>query len=163
MQLPRRRRCPSPRCGDVRFAAEPCKLSNDSPPRNSSSGLHLIAAGAPLESTFPDSNLAPASARTLVLCLAFVRMQYGGAIQTLPCAAPRSFSLRPATETQALCPQPQTRKRSRPAHPDTNPIVSRGDFLQVAVSEAPLHSISTPCSSFAGASDTALRLRGRDG
>jgi hypothetical protein len=98
LQLPRWRRCPFPRCGDVRFAAEPCKLSNASPPHNSSSDLHLIAAGAPLESTFPASNLARASARTLVLCLAFVRMQYGGAIQTLSCASPRPFSLRPAPE-----------------------------------------------------------------
>ena len=95
-------RCPFTRCGNVRFAAEPCKLSSASPPRNSSSDLRLISAGAPHESTSPASNLARASARTLVLCLALVRMQYGGAIQTLRCAAPRSFSLRPATETQAL-------------------------------------------------------------
>ena len=57
--------------------------------------------GAPHESTSPASNLAPAPARTLVLCLAFVGTQYGGAIQTLRCAAPPSFSLRSATETQA--------------------------------------------------------------
>ena len=102
LQLPRRRRCPFPRCGDVRFAAEPCKLSNASPPRNSSSDLRLISAGAPLESTSPASNLARPSARTLVLCLAVVRMQYGGAIQTLRCAAPRPFSLPPATKAQEL-------------------------------------------------------------
>jgi hypothetical protein len=153
------RSSPFARCGNVRFAAEPCTLSNASPPRNSCSDLHLNSAGAQHESTSPASNLARASARTLVLCLAFVRMQYGGAIQTLRCAAPRPFSLRPATETQALSPQRQTRKRSRPAHPDTNPIVPRGGFLQVAVSEAPLHSVSTPSSSLVGASDTALRLQ----
>ena len=118
-----RRRCPFTRCGNVRFAAEPCKLSSASPPPNFSSDLRLISSGAPLESTSPASNLAPASARTLVLCLAFLRMQYGGAIQTLRCTAPRPFSLRPVTENQALSPQRQTRKRSRPAHPDTNPIV----------------------------------------
>src|ERR1700687_589718 len=101
-RAPPHRRCPSPRGGDVRFAAEPCRLSNASPPRNFSSDLRLISAGAPHESTSPASNLARASARPLVLCLAFLRMQYGGAIQTLRCAAPRSFSLRPATETQAL-------------------------------------------------------------
>jgi hypothetical protein len=39
-------------------------------------------------------------------------------------------------------------------------IVPRGGFLQVAVSEAPLHSVSTPRSSLGGASDTALRLLG---
>ena len=136
-------------------------MSSASPPRNFSSDLRLISAGAPHESTSPASNLARASARTLVLCLALVRMQYGGAIQTLRCAAPRSFSLRPATQTQAPSPRRQTRKRSRPAHPDTNPIVPRGGFLQVAVSEAPLHSVSTPCSSLGGASDTALRLLAR--
>jgi hypothetical protein len=67
---PRRPRCPFPRCGDVRFAAEPCRLSSASPPRNSSSDPRLISAGAPHESTSPASNLARASARTLVLCLA---------------------------------------------------------------------------------------------
>ena len=61
-----------------------------------------LSAGAPHESISPASNLARASARTLVLCLAFVRMQYGGAIQTLRCAAPHQFSLPPATETEAL-------------------------------------------------------------
>ena len=135
-------------------------MSSASPPRDFSSDLRLISAGAPHESTSPPSNLARASARTLVLCLAFLRMQYGGAIQTLRCTAPRPFSLRHVTETQALSPQRQTRKRSRPAHPHTNPIVPRGGFLQVAVSEAPLHSVSTPGSSLRGASDTALRLRG---
>jgi hypothetical protein len=54
--------------------AEPCRLSSASPPRNSSSDPRLISAGAPHESTSPASNLAPASARTLVLCLAFLRM-----------------------------------------------------------------------------------------
>jgi hypothetical protein len=82
-----------------------------------------------------------ASARTLVLCLVFLRMHYCCAIQTLRCAAPRPFSLRPPTETEAHRQQPQL-KRSRPAHPNTNPIVPRGGFLQVAVSEAPLHSAS---------------------
>ena len=131
-------RCPFTRCGNVRFAAEPCVLSSASPPPNSSSDLRLISSGAPHEPTFPASNLARASARTPVLCLALVRMQYGGAIQTLRCAAPRSFSLRTPTETQVHRQQRQPRKQSRPAHPDTNPIVPRGGFLQVAVSEAPL-------------------------
>ena len=117
-------------------------MSSASPPRNSSSDPRLLSAGAPHESASPASNLARASARTLVLCLPLVRMQYGGAIQTLRCAAPRSFSLRPATEPQALSPQRQTHKRSRPAHPVTNPIVPRGGFLQVAVSEAPIYSAS---------------------
>jgi transposase-like zinc-binding protein len=85
---------------------------------------------------------------------------FGGALQTLRCTSPRPFSLRSATETQALSLQWHTRKGSRQAHPDTNPIVPRGGFLQVAVSEAPLHSVSTPSSSLGGASDTALRLMG---
>jgi hypothetical protein len=67
---------------------------------------------------------------------------YWRGLKRKPTAAPRPFSPRPATETQALRPQRQTRKRSRPAHPDTNPIVPKGGFLQVAVSEAPLHSAS---------------------
>ena len=46
------------------------------------------------------------------------------------------------TETEAPRQQRQPCKRSEPAHPDTNPIVPRGGFLQVAVSEAPLHSAS---------------------
>src|SRR6267154_730563 len=98
-QTPPHPRCPFTRCGNVRFAAEPCELSSASPPPNSSSDLRLISSGAPHEPTSPASNLARASARTPVLCLALVRMQYGGAIQTLRCTAPRSFSLRPATET----------------------------------------------------------------
>ena len=73
----------------------------------------------------------------MVLCRAFLRMQCVCALQTLPCTAPRAFSLRTATETQALSQQRQTSKRSRPAHPDTNPIVPGSGFLQVAVSEAP--------------------------
>ena len=101
-RAPPRRPCPFTCYGNVRFAADPCKLSSASPPRNFSSDLRLISADAPHESTSPASNLAPASARTLVLCLAFVRMQYGGAIQTLRCAAPRPFSLRPAADSQAL-------------------------------------------------------------
>ena len=101
-QTPHHPRCPFVRCGNVRFAAESCKWSNASPPRNCSSDPRLISAGAPHESTTPTSNLARASARTLVLCLALVRMQYGAAIQTLRCAAPHPFSLRTASETQAL-------------------------------------------------------------
>jgi len=101
-RAPPRRCCPCTRCGNVRFTAKPCKLSSASPPCNFSSDLRLISADAPHESTSPASNLARASAHTLVLCLPFVRMQYGGAIQTLRCAAPRPFSLRPATKTQAL-------------------------------------------------------------
>src|SRR6202167_872507 len=155
---PRRPRSPLTHHGTVRSAAEPCRLSSASPPRNYSSDLRLIPAGARHESTSPPSNRARTSARTLVLCLAFLRMQYGCALQPLPCTAPRPFSLRPATETQELSLQPQTSKRSRPAHPDTNPIVPRGGFLQVAVSEAPLNTVSTPNSSLVGASDTALRL-----
>jgi hypothetical protein len=64
--------------------------------------LRLVTAGAQHESTSPVSNLSRASVRTLVLCLAFVKMQYGGAIQTLRCADPRAFSLRPTTQTQPL-------------------------------------------------------------
>jgi len=101
-QTPHHPRFPFVRCGNVRFAAETCKWSNASPPRNYSSDPRLISAGAPHESTTPTSNLARASARTLVLCLALVRMQYGAAIQTLRCAAPHEFSLPPATESQAL-------------------------------------------------------------
>ena len=88
-------RSPFTRHGNVRFAAEPCRLSSASPPRNFSSDLRLLSAGAPHESTSPASNLARASARTLVLCLPFLRMQYGGALRTLRRAAPRPFSLPP--------------------------------------------------------------------
>ena len=80
---PRRPRFPLTHYGTVRSAAEPCGLSSASPPRNSSSDLRLLSAGAPHESTSPASNLARASARTLVLCLPFLRMQYGCALQTL--------------------------------------------------------------------------------
>ena len=86
-----------PACGGTMRVVERLSAA-----RNSCSALHLLSAGAPHEYTSPASNLARASARTLVLCFALVRMQYGGAIQTLRCAAPCSFSLRPATETQAF-------------------------------------------------------------
>src|SRR6201998_3874903 len=66
---------------------------------------------------------------------------------------PPAFSLPTATETQALSQQRHTSQRSKWAHPDTNPIVPRGGFLQVAVSEAALNSVSTPSSSLASASD----------
>ena|SRR2546426_8770013 len=98
----RRPRSPLTHNGTVRSAAELCRLSSASPLPNSSSDLRLIPAGAQHESTSPASNLSRASARTLVLCLAFLTMQYGCALQTLRCTAPRPFSLRPATETQAL-------------------------------------------------------------
>ena len=101
-QAPHHPRCPFVRCGNVRFAAESCKWSNASPPRNCSSDPRLISSGALHESTTPTSNLARASARTLVLCLALVRMQYGAEIHTLRCAVPHQFSLPPATKTQAL-------------------------------------------------------------
>jgi hypothetical protein len=91
----------SARCGNVRSAAEPCRLSSASPPRNSSSDPRLSTSTLH-ESISPASNLSRASAHTLVLCLVFVRMQDGGAIQTLRCAAPHQFSLPPATKTQAL-------------------------------------------------------------
>src|SRR5450755_2828579 len=68
---------------------------------------------------------------------------------------PTPFSLRSPTETEVHRQQRQLRKPSEPAHPLTNPIVPRGGFLQVAVSEAPLHTVSTPSSSLVGASDTA--------
>jgi hypothetical protein len=139
---PRRPRCPFTRCGNVRSAAEPCMLSSASPPRNSFSDLRLIPAGARHESTSPASNLSRASARTLVLCLVFLSRHYCCAMQTLRCTAPRPFSLRRATETEEPRQQRQPCKRSEPAHPDTNPIVPRGGFLQVAVSEAPVHSVS---------------------
>jgi hypothetical protein len=100
-RAPPHRRCPFTRCGDVRCAGEPCRSSSASPPRNFSFDPRLISAGAPHESTSPTSNLARASARTPGLCLALVRMPYGGAIHTLRCAAPRPFSLPQATEAQA--------------------------------------------------------------
>jgi hypothetical protein len=98
---PRRPRSPLTHPGPVRSAAERCRLSSASPPRNFSSDLRLISAGAPHESTSPASNLARASARTLVLCLAFLRVQYGCALGTLQHADARPFSLPPATETKA--------------------------------------------------------------
>src|SRR5882724_7032501 len=69
---PRWPRSPPSHNGTVRSAAEPCGLSCASPPRNSSSDLRLIPAGPQHESTSPASNLARASARTLVLRLVFL-------------------------------------------------------------------------------------------
>ena len=100
-QTPPHPRSPFTRCGNVRSAVEPCMLSSASPPPNSSSDLRPISSSAPHESTSPASNLAPASACTPFLCPAFLRMQYGGALQTLQCAGLRAFSLSSATETEA--------------------------------------------------------------
>src|SRR4029434_4483868 len=91
-------RAPLAQHGTVRSAAEPCRLSSASPPHNSFSDLRLISAGALHESTSPASSLAPASARTLVLCLALVSMQFGGALQSLRCAILSATRY----ETQAL-------------------------------------------------------------
>src|SRR5580692_11109653 len=96
-----RRCCPFTRCGNVRFAPEPCRLSSASLPHNFSCDLRLISTGVPHESTSPASNLARASVRTLVLCLALFRVQYGRVLQTLGRADPRPFSLPRATETKA--------------------------------------------------------------
>ena len=120
---PRRPRSPLTHYGTVRSVAEPCGLSSASPPRNSSSDLRLLSAGPQHESTSPPSHLSRASARTLVLCLLSLRMQYCFAIQTSRCAAPRPFSMRSSTETEVHRRQPQAHKRSEPAHRDTNPIV----------------------------------------
>ena len=103
--------------------------SSGSPPRNSSFDLRLIPASAQHESTSPASNLSRASARTLLLCLLFLRRQHCCAIHTLRCAAPQPFSLRSPTETESHPQQPQPRKRSGPAHPHTNPIGSREERL----------------------------------
>ncbi len=74
------------------FAAEPCTSSSASPPRNFSSDLRLISAGAPHESTSPASILARASARHgfSVSHLSECSMAVG--FQTLRCADPRPFS-----------------------------------------------------------------------
>ena len=104
-QTPHHPRFPLVRCGNVRFAAESCEWSNASPPRNCSSDPRLISARAPHESTTPTSNLARASARTLVLCLALVRMQYGAATR-LSDAPPH---------TNSLC-----RRLPKPKHSDRN-------------------------------------------
>jgi hypothetical protein len=64
--------------------------------------------------------------RTLVLCLPFLRTHFGGALQTLRRAGPRPFSLPPATETEAHRQQDPHRKRQRPPHRETNPIVPQG-------------------------------------
>ena len=122
---PRRPPSPLTHHGTVRSAAEPCRLSSASPPRNFSSDPRLISAGTPHESTSPASNLARASARTLVLCLSLLRMLYGAALQTLRRASARPFSLPPATETKAHPQQSPPRKRQRPPHRETNPIVPR--------------------------------------
>ena len=121
--LPCRPRYPRTRCGTVRSAAEPCRWSSASSLRNSSSDLRLISAGAQHESTSPTSNLPRAPARTLVLRLAFPKMQYRCALPTFRCGAPRPFSRRSPTETEMHRQQRQPCKRSEPAHPYTNPIV----------------------------------------
>ena len=61
--------------------------------------------------------------------------------------------------TVSELPNSQTIKTGSSRYKSHSP---RGGFLQVAVSEAPLHSVSTPNSSLGGASDTALRLIGTD-
>src|SRR5208283_1431075 len=155
---PRRPRCPFTRCGNVRFAAEPCTLSSVSPPRSSFSDLRLIPAGAQHEATSPASNLSRASARTLVLCLAFLSRRYCCAIQTLRCAAPRPFSLRTPTETQVHRQQRQPRKQSQLAHPHTNPIVLGAASFKSLYLKRPYTAHRNGRSSLVGASDTALRL-----
>jgi len=82
-------------------------VSSASPPRNSSSDLRLLSAGAPHESTSPASNLARASARTLVPCLPFLRTQFG--------AAPRLSDVPPYDHS--LCHQQLKRKRNRQQDP----------------------------------------------
>jgi Putative transposase/Transposase zinc-binding domain len=160
LQLPRPPRRPFARCGNVRSAAEPCVLSSTSRLRNSSSDLRLISAGAQHESTTPTSNLARVSARTLVLCLTFLRMQYGCAIQTLRPAASPPLSLRPPTETEAHRQQGPPRTRQRPTHRDTNPIVLQAASFKSLYLKRPYTAHRNGRSSLVGASDTALRLVG---
>ena len=64
LQAPTRQsRSPLTHHRTVRSAAEPCRLSSVSPPRNSYSDLRLISAGARHESTSPASK-EPASFRS---------------------------------------------------------------------------------------------------
>ncbi len=133
-------------------------MSSASPPRNCSSDLRLLSAGAPHESTSPASNLARASARTLVLRLTFPTMHYCCAIQTLRRAAPQPFSRRSATETDVHRQQRQPCKRSGPVPPHTNPIVlGAASFKSLYLKRPHTPTQQTTFHSWA-LSDTALRL-----
>ena len=77
-----------PLCGGTMQVVE--RLSA---PRNSSSDLRLISAGAPHESTSPASNLARASARTMVLCSRIPQNAVCLCAPDLsPCTTPRHYS-----------------------------------------------------------------------
>jgi len=95
-----------------------------------------------------------ASARTLVLCLVFLRMHYCCADPDSRCAAPRhslcDHQLKPKrTHSNRTC------KRSEPAHPHTNPIVPRAASFKSLYLKRPYTRIG-PVDLHAWASDTAL-------
>jgi hypothetical protein len=121
--------------------------SSGSPRRNSSSDLHLIPAGAQHESTFPASHLPRAPAPTPALCLIWPRRHYPSSLRPLPANSVRLVSLRSRPTTATHRRQQHLHGPSLPAQPHTKPIDHaqwRGGFLQVAVSEAPAHSVLNP-------------------
>jgi hypothetical protein len=122
--------------------AESCWSSSGSPPRNSSSDLRLIPASAQHESTSPASLLPRALARTLVLCLVSLRNATALFHPDFRSHSPPCSTALPHTAAAAHSGLQQSCYSSEPAQPHTNPIATKGGFLQVAVSEAPVHSAS---------------------
>jgi hypothetical protein len=132
--------------GTVQSAAEPCVLSNGSPPRNSCFALHLNQTGALHEPLSTSSAFARASARMRIPCLNWpksLRSRSLSKYRTLPSV--RRFKLQSSyiqsgsrtftasSSTHRMHVRPHSKYIGFPV----------GGFLQVAVSEAPSQNMQT--------------------
>jgi hypothetical protein len=146
-ERPSRLRSPQLRSGTVPSVAESCRSSSGYPQRNSSSDLRLIPCSAQHESTSSASLLPRAPARTLVLCLISPSKPFPSSLRPQSVNSAPLLSVRSRARTDADRRQQLSHGPSLPAQPHTNPIDHarwRGGFLQVAVSEVPLHSALNP-------------------
>jgi hypothetical protein len=117
----RHRRISRARSGTVRPAAEPCTSSNDSPPHNSCSALHLNPTGAQHEplSTSSASHRAPAPTESSCLIGPTMPRQL---LQSLPDTSARRFSARFRPANDRSCPSQRFPKYSEPDRINSNPI-----------------------------------------
>ena len=98
-------------------------------------------------------------AHTEISCLALgLGMRYGACAQT-PDVPPHVLTATTHLQSGRSYPTAPSSHDLHPAQPHSKYIAfHRGGFLQVAVSEAPLQSVSNANCSLGGAPDTALRL-----
>jgi hypothetical protein len=138
-------------------------LSNGSPRLNFCSDLRL-STNTPHESANPASTYPRASACTETLCLTQLRPLCRPSFTTLPSTPERFFSAPSLAATAVSSRKLQLGKPSASAQPHTKPIGSREGPLPSSrcIRTARQNHIVATNSYDVGASDTALRLFGRN-